>query len=47
MRKSHYLLVLLFLAGTGSILEARPHHNEGLHLASEIVGLVKAVVREY
>ena len=45
MRKSHYLLVALFLAGTGGVLEARSHHhNEGVHLASEIVGLVKNAI---
>ena len=44
MSKEKYLFAALLLLGAGTTLSARPHHNEGLHLASEIVGLVRTAV---
>ena len=44
MRKSQQLLMVLLLVGTGCALEGRHHHNEGVHLAAEIVGLVRTAV---
>ena len=43
MYKSKYVLPVLLLLGAGTALSARHHHNEGLHLAAEIVGLVRTV----
>ena len=44
MCKSKYVLPVLLLLGAGTLLSARHHHNEGLHLAAEIVGLVRTAV---
>ena len=43
MSKNKYLFPVLLLLGAGTVLSAR-HHNEGLHLAAEIVGLVRTAV---
>ena len=44
MYKSKYVLPVLLLLGAGTALSARHHHNEGVHLAAEIVGLVRTAV---
>ena len=44
MCKSKYVLPVLLLLGAGTALSARHHHNEGVHLAAEIVGLVRTAV---
>ena len=42
--KTKYFLTALLLAASAAALQARPHHNEGVHLAAEIVGLVKTAI---
>ena len=44
MSKNKYFFPVLLLLGAGTMLSARHHHNEGLHLAAEIVGLVRTAV---
>ncbi|MBO5792309.1 MAG: hypothetical protein J6S54_07530, partial [Lentisphaeria bacterium] len=44
MSKEKYMFAALLLLGAGTTLSARTHHNEGLHLASEIVGLVRTAI---
>ena len=44
MNRTKYVLPVMLLLGAGTMLSARHHHNGGLHLAAEIVGLVRTAI---